>query len=266
MIDQHTEIVFNRRITSGIFLLGFKSPRIASESRPGQFVMVRINKGIDPLLRRPFSIFDVHDKNTICILYKTIGHGTYLLSGKKAGERISVMGPLGRGFSLPDEDRKALLVSGGIGAAPLYFLAGALKNKPMEFMSGFATSMDIIPLDQETGHTVGISIATDDGSKGYSGMVTGLLDEYLTRNIHGKYPITIYACGPLAMLKKVSSIAFHHNIPCQVSLEALMACGLGACQGCVIPLYKDQKRQETHYKRVCKEGPVFDSWEVVHHG
>jgi dihydroorotate dehydrogenase electron transfer subunit len=260
MIDQHTEIVFNRRITSGIFLLGFKSSHIASESRPGQFVMVRINECIDPLLRRPFSIFDVRDKNTICILYKTVGHGTDLLSGKKAGERISVMGPLGRGFSLPDENRKALLVAGGIGAAPLYLLAGALKNKPMEFMAGFGTSRDIIPLDQETGHIVGISIATDDGSKGYSGMVTGLLDEYLSRNIHGKYPIAIYACGPLAMLKKVSSIASHRNIPCQVSLEALMACGLGACQGCAVKILS----QDDHpsYRHVCKDGPVFPSHTI----
>jgi dihydroorotate dehydrogenase electron transfer subunit len=260
MIDQHTEIVFNRRIISGIFLLGFRSPHIASESKPGQFVMVRINEGIDPLLRRPFSIFDVRDKNTICILYKTIGHGTDLLSGKKAGEIISVMGPLGRSFSLPDENRKALLVAGGIGVAPLYFLAGALKNRPMEFMAGFGTSGDIIPLDQETGHTVGISIATDDGSKGYSGMVTGLLDEYLSRNINGKAPMAIYACGPLGMLKKVSSIALHHNIPCQVSLEALMACGLGACQGCAVKILSQD--DQPPYGHVCKDGPVFPSHTI----
>jgi dihydroorotate dehydrogenase electron transfer subunit len=260
MIDQHYEIVFNRKITSGIFLLGFKSPHIASESSPGQFVMVRINEGIDPLLRRPFSIFDVLDKDTICILYKTVGHGTELLSLKKAGERLSVMGPLGQGFSIPDEKLKAILVGGGIGIAPLYFLAGALKNKPMEFMAGFGKSGDIIPLERAAGRTISISIATDDGSKGYSGMVTGLLDECLSRNINGKYPIAIYACGPLAMLKKVSSMASHRNISCQVSLEALMACGLGACQGCAVKILS----QDDHslYRHVCKDGPVFPSHTI----
>ena len=257
MIDQHTEIVFNRKIKSGIFLLGFRSPHIASESRPGQFVMVRINDGIDPLLRRPFSIFDVRDKNTICILYKTVGHGTDILSWKKAGEKISVMGPLGRGFSMPDENRKAILVAGGIGAAPLHFLAGTLKFRPMEFMAGFGTSGDIIPLSQETGYATGISIATDDGSQGYPGMVTGLLDEYLSGDAHGKDLMSIYACGPSAMLKKVSFIASHRNIPCQVSLEALMACGLGACQGCAVKIQSQD--DQPFYRHVCKDGPVFPS-------
>ncbi len=260
MIDQHYEIVFNRKITSGIFLLGFKSPHIASESSPGQFVMVRINEGIDPLLRRPFSIFDVRDKDTICLLYKTVGHGTELLSLKKAGERLSVMGPLGRGFSLPDEKLQAILVGGGIGIAPLHFLADTLKNRPIEFMAGFGKSGDIIPLEQAAGRTVGISIATDDGSEGYHGMVTGLLDEYLSRNIHEKDSVAIYACGPLAMLKKVSSIASGRNIPCQVSLESLMACGLGACQGCAVKILSQDNK--TFYRHVCKDGPVFSSHAI----
>jgi len=260
MIDQLTEIVFNREITAGIFLLGFRSPHITSESRPGQFVMVRVSEGIDPLLRRPFSIFDVRDKDTTCILYKTVGHGTDLLSNKKAGEKISVMGPLGRGFSLPEENRKPILVAGGIGTAPLHFLAGALKNKSMEFMAGFTKSVDIIPLDQETGHNTGLSIATDDGSKGYPGMVTDLLDEYLSRNIRGNVHMAIYACGPSAMLKKVSSIAARYNIPCQVSLEALMACGLGACQGCAVRILSQDGRPA--YRHVCKDGPVFSSQSI----
>jgi len=255
MIDQHIEIAFNKEITSGIFLLGFKSPTMASESRPGQFVMVRVNKGIDPLLRRPFSICGISDGEIVLILYKTVGRGTEVLTGKKAGEKLSVMGPLGQGFSLPGRNKKAILVAGGIGVAPLYFLAGTISGKQMEFMSGFGTSGDIISPGDMADHSFNISIATDDGSEGYSGMVTGLLDEYLDKNNHEKDSITIYSCGPLAMLKKVSSIASYRNIPCQVSLEALMACGLGVCQGCAVKILS--QNDLILYRHVCKDGPVF---------
>lgn len=265
MIDHDIEIVFNREITSGIFLLGLKSPAMASESRPGQFVMVRVNKGIDPLLRRPFSICGISEGKIVLILYKTVGHGTELLAGKKAGEKLSVMGPLGQGFSPPGKNEKAVLIAGGIGIAPLYFLAETIKNDQMEFMAGFGTSGDIISIGPMTGHPVNVSIATDDGSKGYSGMVTGLLEEYLDKNIHEKDSVTIYACGPLAMLKEVSSIASYRDIRCQISLEALMACGLGACQGCAIKIMS--QNDLPLYLHVCKDGPVFPAhvidWSVI---
>lgn len=255
MIDQHIEIAFNREITSGIFLLGLRSPSLASESRPGQFVMLRVNQGIDPLLRRPFSICGTTDGKIVLILYKIVGHGTEMLAGRKAEEKLSVMGPLGKGFNLPGKNEKAVLVSGGIGIAPLNFLADALKNDQMEFMSGFDTSGNIISSKEITGRSINISIATDDGSEGYSGMVTGLLDEYLDKDIHEKDSKVIYACGPSAMLKKVSSIAAYRRIPCQVSLEALMACGLGACQGCAVKILP--QNDLTLYRHVCKDGPVF---------
>jgi len=260
MIDQHIEILFNREIKSGIFLMGFRSPSLALESVPGQFVMVRVNEGIDPLLRRPFSICGISDEDIICIMYKTVGHGTEILAGKKAGDKLSVLGPLGRGFSPPGENKKAVLVAGGIGIAPIYFLAGSLKINPVEFMAGFGTSGDIMPHEQITGRSVNISIATDDGTAGYSGMVTGLLDEYLDGQIHERDSLMIYACGPLAMLKKVSSIASHRNVPCQVSLEALMACGLGACQGCAVKSLSNDDL--TRYLHVCKDGPVFPSQSI----
>ncbi|MBN1626765.1 MAG: dihydroorotate dehydrogenase electron transfer subunit [Deltaproteobacteria bacterium] len=217
--------------------------------------MLRVNEGIDPLLRRPFSICGTTDGEIALILYKIAGHGTEILSGKKAGEKLSVMGPLGQGFTLPGQNEKAVLVAGGIGIAPLYFLACALKDNQMEFMSGFDTSGNIISPEKIAGRSINISIATDDGSEGYSGMVTGLLDEYLDKNIYEKDSIIIYACGPSAMLKKVSSIAACREIPCQVSMEALMACGLGACQGCAVKVFP--QNDLTLYRHVCKDGPVF---------
>lgn len=257
MIDQHIEIVFNRKINHGTFLMGLRSPQIAFESRPGQFVMMRVDEGIDPLLRRPFSICGVCDEDIICVLYKTVGHGTEILTGKKAGDKLSVMGPLGQGFILPGNNEKAILVAGGIGAAPLYFLAGTIKNNPIEFMMGFGSSKDIIPPEHITKQPVSVSIATDDGSEGYSGMVTGRLNEYLDMHIHEKDALAIYACGPLPMLKKTASIASDRNITCQVSLEAMMACGLGACQGCAIKILSQDNL--TPYRHVCKDGPVFPS-------
>lgn len=260
MIDQHIEILFNREIKSGIFLLGFRSTVMAEESAPGQFVMVRINEGIDPLLRRPFSICGISDSDTICIMYKTVGTGTEILSRKKAGDKISVLGPLGRGFTMPGNGRKAVLVAGGIGIAPMYFLAGALKDSPMEFMAGFATAGDIIPSGQMAGRPENISLATDDGTAGYPGLVTGLLDEYLDRQTQKQDNMILYACGPMAMLKGVSAIASRRDIPCQVSLEALMACGLGACQGCAVKILPDDNT--TRYMHVCKDGPVFSSQTI----
>jgi dihydroorotate dehydrogenase electron transfer subunit len=257
MFDQDTEIIFNREIKPGIYLMGLRSSQIALESRPGQFVMVRVNEGIDPLLRRPFSICGVSDKGDIRILYKIVGHGTEILAGKKAGEKLSVLGPLGQGFSLSDDNKKAILVAGGMGIAPLLFLAGALKGRPMTFMAGFGSSRDVIPFQDITDQPMDISIATDDGSEGYAGLVTGLLDAYLDQNTQEKNAFTIYTCGPLPMLRKVSAIAHSHNISCQVSLESLMACGLGACQGCAVKIISQDNM--VHYRHVCKDGPVFPS-------
>jgi dihydroorotate dehydrogenase electron transfer subunit len=265
MIDQSVEISFNKKINSGTFLMGFRSPQLAFESRPGQFIMVRIDERFDPLLRRPISICGVFEEETVCILVKVVGHGTEILEGKKAGEKISVLGPLGQGFSLPDEDERAVLVAGGIGIAPLNFFARSIKNNPIKFMAGFASSKAMIPLIEINRRALDVSIATDDGSEGYSGMVTGLLESYLDEQINKSEKISIYACGPLPMLKKTTSIASERAIGCQVSLESLMACGLGACQGCAVK--KSAQDNATHYLHVCKDGPVFSSntidWSII---
>jgi dihydroorotate dehydrogenase electron transfer subunit len=259
MFEHKAEIVFNRTINSTTFLMGLRSPRIAFESKPGQFVMMRINEGIDPLLRRPFSIYGIAEPDILCILYKKVGHGTGMLAGKKAGEKLSILGPLGQGFTLPGSN-KAILVAGGIGSAPLYFLSRAIKDTPVEFMIGYGSSKDIIPNQHITGQDEQISIATDDGSAGYPGFVTGLLEKYLDSQAHERDKLTIYACGPLPMLKKTAIIAADRNVSCQVSLEALMACGLGACQGCAVKVLNQDN--QTQYRHVCKDGPVFPSREI----
>jgi dihydroorotate dehydrogenase electron transfer subunit len=240
--------------------MGLNSPDIASSAKPGQFIMMRINEGTDPLLRRPFSICGVRDHEILLILYKTVGHGTRILSKKKPGEKLWVMGSLGNGFNLPAPDKKAILVAGGIGLAPLYFLAHCLKNSLHSFLAGFGTMKDIIPPGHVTHENLTLTISTDDGSSGYSGFVTDLLETSLAAHAHEKEKIAIYACGPMSMLKKTASIAADRGIACQVSLEALMACGLGACQGCAVRV--NQQDQSTPYRHVCKDGPVFPSNEI----
>jgi dihydroorotate dehydrogenase electron transfer subunit len=260
LFDIQAEVVSNRQINPVTFLMGLDVPDIASAANPGQFVMLRVNNGVDPLLRRPFSICGTGDRNILFILYKTVGSGTGVLSEKKLGERLWVMGPLGNGFSLPAPGNKAIMVAGGIGIAPLNFLAGAIKKKPIEFMIGFASSGDIIPNGQITDRDMNISIATDDGSFGYPGMVTELLIECLDRQVHQSDKLLIYACGPMPMLKKTALIAADRNIICWVSLEAMMACGLGACQGCAVKVMQQDK--PTPYRHVCKDGPVFPSTDI----
>jgi dihydroorotate dehydrogenase electron transfer subunit len=253
MIEQVIKLEFNKRVATDTFFMGFKCPEIAARSRPGQFIMLRVSQGMEPLLRRPFSICGIQGKDLICILYRVVGRGTAILSKKGDGEILSVIGPLGRGFELPERDNKVLMVAGGIGVAPIFFLAQVLKRRDMEFMTGFKSSSEIIEAGQVGDPSIRMSVATDDGTAGYAGTVTDLLNVYLDRNPNRSY--YLYACGPLQMLKSVVSIAIDREIPCQVSMESAMACGLGACQGCGVKAFS--REREIHYHYVCKDGPVF---------
>ncbi|MBW1798382.1 MAG: dihydroorotate dehydrogenase electron transfer subunit [Deltaproteobacteria bacterium] len=261
MIEQNTQIIFNKKVASETFLMGLKSSEIVAQARPGQFVMIRVRPGTDPLLRRPFSICTTRGDDLFLILYRVVGKGTAIMSSAGKGERLSVVGPLGRGFELPEPGRKSLLVAGGIGVAPLVFLAQAVKTD-VTFMAGYRSSIEMIPMDQVGLGRMDISIATDDGTAGHQGFVTELLESHLAgySEDHPK----IFACGPLPMLKRVAALTNERDIPCQVSLEANMACGLGACQGCAVGASKDSDRT---YYHVCRDGPVFNihalNWESL---
>ena len=256
MIDQDIRLEFNKKIAEGTYFLGFESPEIVSAAKPGQFVMIRMSGGTSPLLRRPFSICGINNEKLVCILYRVIGQGTAMISQKKSGETITVLGPLGQGFELPKGDEKPILVAGGIGIAPLIYLSQVLEREDIEFMSGFCSSNEIVDTALTYNPVKKMSLATDDGTRGYKGFVTDLLDRYLRQNIADKNRFSVFSCGPSPMLKAVASIALKWNVPCQVSLEARMACGLGACQGCAV---KARPRNgETLYYHVCKDGPVFD--------
>lgn len=259
MLEKTLKIKSNREIAPDTYLLELESEELAKASNPGQFVMIRVKNGTDPLLRRPFSICDTDNNGAVKILYRIVGKGTGILSKKKSGECISILGPLGSTFEFPGSHQNVILVAGGIGVAPIFFLGQNIKPVNFEFLIGFRTSPEIIKFEDISGvQDFEISISTDDGSFGYGGRVTDLLEETLKRQ--QSRPDSIYACGPLPMLKETVLTAQQYNIPCQISIEAFMACGLGACQGCAVKVIESES--SSGYERVCKEGPVFDGNKI----
>lgn len=246
-----------RRVESlggDIFRLTLAAPDLAAAVRPGQFVMVACGSGRDPLLRRPFSVHSSHADGTIRLLFRVVGQGTRLLAAVEAGAALSLLGPLGRGFRPPPPGGEACLIGGGIGIAPLYFLAQWLlaQGRTPQVLLGAARAVELEALQREfleLGSTVRVS--TDDGSLGHHGLVTDLLPA-LAGTV-GK----VYACGPVPMMAAVARFC-GDRLACEVALETHMACGLGACLGCAIPV----PGQADAYRHVCRHGPVFDAKEV----
>ncbi len=241
----------------GYYRIVLKAPEIARSALPGHFVMIRVSENLDPLLARPFGISSVLSKSSIEVFYRVVGRGTMLLTGRKAGQLLSVLGPLGTGFPSMDKKATPVLVSGGSGFPPLHFLSQRTGCRSHLFLGSRNKAClppsGVLKKFRETCATV--HIATEDGSRGTEGMATDVLKAFLAK-MGRKTPFVIYACGPHAMLAAVSRIAVEHALPCYVSLEARMACGVGACMGCSVPM------KAGGYKRVCKEGPVFDAREI----
>ncbi|MFC1477931.1 dihydroorotate dehydrogenase electron transfer subunit [Candidatus Margulisiibacteriota bacterium] len=230
------------------------------QSQPGQFVNILCQKDGSFLLRRPFSINRVIG-NDIYIIYKAIGRGTEMLAGHKAGELIDAIGPLGKGWQLNAECGKThILVGGGIGIAPLLGFADTLaqKEEKVVILLGGRSKIDILCEKEFRELGCDVRVTTDDGSYGEKGLVTNLLDRILEDNSEFRIPNSafIYTCGPHPMMKKVAEIAARLQIPCQVSLEEMMGCGLGGCVCCVC-------ETKQGYEKVCTEGPVFNSDEIV---
>ena len=258
VVEETVSIGFNSRIGKDTWLIGFRSAHLASHAKPGQFVMVHLgNTSKDPLLRRPFSIHRIQDKDQLMLLYKVVGKGTLLLSGLKKDDSMSVIGPLGNGFTLSQPQEKILLIAGGMGVAPLFFLAQAfhkVQKQKITMFLGFGASEEAICINELKDLNVDLSLTTEDGTLGTAGLVTDLLDAYARHKLD--HISTIYACGPTPMLKKVARTATAANLRCYVSLEGHMACGLGVCMGCAVKSHNNQKNP---YYYVCKDGPVFSS-------
>jgi dihydroorotate dehydrogenase electron transfer subunit len=260
--DITTSILRNIDLGNGNFLVEFEAAEMVAGMQPAQFFMIGI-PGSETLLRRPFSAcgtpgtFKDGADGAAQVLYKVVGKGTALMASLKAGATLNVLGPLGRGFTPPPgEAMRPLLVAGGIGAAPFPALVASLRSHPVRpaMLYGAATAGDLPLLNWFREETEEVTITTDDGSLGREGLVTDPLAELLDEGDPNAFKI--YACGPEPMLKAVSYIAMKYGVDCELSLEAHMACGFGACLGCVVPT-RGESGEEVAYDRVCMEGPVM---------
>jgi dihydroorotate dehydrogenase electron transfer subunit len=249
MIREQCPVVSVSEMAREIFLLRFASAAIGSSTQPGQFVNIKTGDGLLPLLRRPFSVYRV-DPPHVDILFNVVGRGTALLRDIRKGGVLDIEGPLGRPFTVAGSDfETAILVGGGLGVAPLPHLTMKLKanGKSVRTFVG-SRHADLLVLD----YLENVSVATDDGSRGERGTVVDLAQKELATRKHASP--RLYGCGPTPMLKALARMARELNMPCEVSLEGPMACGVGICQGCPVELAGSDRK----YGLMCKDGPVFD--------
>ena len=256
MVEQTVQIVSNGRDTDLYFRLVVRAPQIAPQVKPGQFVHARILPLKHALLRRPFSVFQVSG-DTLSVLYKTVGEGTEVLSRMQPGDELSLIGPLGHGFTVPQADGETpLLVAGGYGMAALYLLAQRSPQKGIAFVGG-RRRVDILCETEFRALGWEVRVTTEDGSHGEKGLVTQALQTELGQPAPGR---KLFACGPTPMLKAVGQLAAEFNLPAELSLDEHMGCGIGVCLTCVVPI---KTGDGWEYQRTCTEGPVFDSRQVA---
>lgn len=247
----------NQAIAPAVHELVLASHGAMAKAQPGQFVHMSATDALDPFLRRPMSISSIAEDGSWSVRFRVKGAGTQALASLPEGALLDVLGPLGRGFALPQPHEQPLLVGGGLGVAPLVFLAQrlhALGWRPRVLL-GFSTGAEVICVEAFEALALATEVTTDDGSWGQCGPVTHLLQAW-----RGSGPV--YTCGPVPMMRAVVEWCKTHDLSCQVSLEERMACGVGACLSCACPI-RPASNEQWSWQRVCKEGPVFDGLEVA---
>jgi dihydroorotate dehydrogenase electron transfer subunit len=272
-IDVAAEVTANRPLSADYNVLALAAPAIAAVAAPGQFVMVKIGSGHDPLLRRPFSIFEVlragdGTPTGITLLNKRVGVSTSLIYAARPGQVAACLGPLGRPFTVVDPPSEAWMVAGGVGLAPFAALAETLRARRVKttLLYGARRGHELFYLDFFRRLGVELVLTTEDGSVGEHGRVVAPLERRLAGRAPGKddkddkddtddAPVMIYACGPEGMLAATAKTAARFGRPCQVSVERIMACGLGGCYSCVVPMRGDDGG--FHHVRSCLAGPVL---------
>ena len=266
-VDVAAEIIANRALSADYNVVALAAPAIAAAAAPGQFVMLKANAGFDPLLRRPFSIFEIlcdsgRRPSALTILSKRIGPATNLLYDARAGERIACLGPLGRPFTIVDPPVEGWMVAGGVGLAPFVTLAESLRARRVKttLFYGARRAADLFYLDFFRALGVELVLTTEDGSAGETGRVVSPLDRRLAA-LDRQAPVMLYACGPEAMLAATARVAARHQRPCQVSVERIMGCGLGGCYSCVVPMRGEDGGR--HHMRSCIAGPVLAADRIL---
>ena len=255
-MQQFDSIIKNNQKIADSFLtmeISWESKDIPS---PGQFLTLRVSEDTSPLLRRPFAFSGFNPvKMTCSLIYQKRGRGTELLAGKQSGDLINIIGPLGKPFPLPQGKGQILLVAGGIGIGPILFLASQLHQLKYHFSFIFGCRNHSFVPDSQQFRDLNPIICTDDGSEGFKGTTGDYLKSIENDILPGS---TIYSCGPHPMLRACHELAQRRSGTCWVSVEQIMACGVGACMGCVV-----KTKGEPGYARACKEGPVFSSYDLL---
>ena len=261
MSREQATLKHREKVGPGHYLITLESPEVAQSAEPGQFVHLRVGDGTDPLLRRPFSVMLTDPaRGEVQVLVRTVGRGTEIMASHQEGFRYDLLGPLGRGWRRPSGGENAILVAGGVGVAPLIFLADRLRG-PGELpyvraLFGGATEDALVCWTEFASRCEEFTAVTEDASAGESGLVT----EVLAREIVRDRPDQVCACGPNGMLQAVMELCDDAQIACQVSMEQWMGCGVGACLGCAVPAAAGG------YLRVCEDGPVFEAGEIDREG
>ncbi len=239
--------------------LRLRSPQIAAAVEPGQFVHLRVPGLAHRVLRRPFSVCDAdRDAGVLTLVYKVIGEGTRALAATPAGTEISLLGPLGRGFTRPGRGESPVLVGGGYGAAALFLLARCTAGG-LEVLLGARTAADLLLAEEFREIGAAVQVATEDGSAGRKGKVTDALVEILDRPVKN---LRVFACGPNPMLRAVAALALARGVPAEVSLDERMGCGVGACFACAVKV-RATNSEGWDYARTCVDGPVFRAEQIV---
>ena len=249
MINEKIIVKSVEKLQPNIYLLKANAPHIAPQIKPSQFCNIKVSENSFPLLRRPFSVCDVEGED-IFFMFDVHGEGTRILSEKNGNDTLEVLGPLGNGFDYKKDFERAIIIAGGLGAAPFPFLTKQLKGKEIYSFVGGRNKGYVVEYGLQN-----VYPATDDGSYGFHGNVVQLLESERDTVINEKS--IIFACGPTPMLKSVQQFAVNNNIEAQLSTECAMACGFGICQGCPVHSAKEDK-----YLLVCKDGPVFEAGDV----
>ncbi|GAB4112521.1 MAG: dihydroorotate dehydrogenase electron transfer subunit [Candidatus Caldatribacteriota bacterium] len=268
--DLKTKIISKQELVPHIFLLKLKAPLLTQSAIPGQFIHIQCSENNHPLLRRPFSLHRIDkEKGEVYILFRVVGEGTKILSQRKEGEYLDILGPLGNGFNLNLDSRFIMLVGGGMGVAPLLALAeeGVKMGKKVKVLISALTKNLIIREEAFKKCGAEVEAITEDGSYSRRGLITELLRENLNKK--NFIPDQLFACGPKVMLREIVKICADFHLENQISLEERMGCGIGACLGCVCKIKvvenKDGQNFQNNYvyKRICSDGPIFKGEEVV---
>ena len=259
-VNIKAKLLKKEELKPGILKFSVQADEIVSTAKPGNFIEIRVNDDIEPFLRRPISIYNMNKENGILeFIFQIKGKGTTILAKRNEGELIDIVGPLGFGTFKYSSYENLAIIGGGIGVFPLYELAKSAKNenKNVNTYLGFRNK-DLVVLEYEFNKVSNqLTITSDDGSYAQKGFAI----DFLKKDIEDGKIDSIYACGPLPMLKAVRELALEKNIPCQISLEEKMACGLGVCLGCAVKTAKSPK-EAPEYWHVCKAGPVFQAKDV----